>query len=159
MTQQQQPVIITLPQGYTLRRLNLSDFENNYCETLQVLTTVGEISQKQFNELFQYWESLPEIYNPHVITNQQGKIVATGMLLVERKLIHSCGLVGHIEDISVLQTEQGKSLGLYIVRYLANLAKARGCYKVILDCSPENIKFYNKCGFNQCGIEMSQRFD
>ena len=81
------------------------------------------------------------------------------MLLVERKLIHSCGLVGHIEDISVLQTEQGKSLGLYIVRYLANLAKARGCYKVILDCSPENIKFYNKCGFNQCGIEMSQRFD
>ncbi|RLV91425.1 Glucosamine 6-phosphate N-acetyltransferase [Spathaspora sp. JA1] len=82
-----------------------------------------------------------------------GLIVATGILFVERILIHECGLVGHIEDISVYEREQGKKL----VTSLAKLAKKAGCYKVILDCSEENVPFYNKCGFKICGIEMSLR--
>ncbi|EGW33209.1 uncharacterized protein SPAPADRAFT_60539 [Spathaspora passalidarum NRRL Y-27907] len=150
--------INTLPQGYTFRRLKVTDYSNNYCETLRGLTTVGNISSEQFEDLFNHWTSLPEIYRPHVITDTNGKVVATGMLLVERKLIHECGLVGHIEDISVYETEQGKKLGIYLVTSLAKLAKEAGCYKVILDCSEENIGFYTKCQFKVCGVEMTQRF-
>ncbi|RLV95780.1 Glucosamine 6-phosphate N-acetyltransferase [Spathaspora sp. JA1] len=150
--------INTLPQGYTFRKLKLSDYSNNYCETLKGLTTVGNISPEQFEDLYNHWSSLPELYRPHVITDSTGLIVATGMLFVERKLIHECGLVGHIEDISVYEREQGKKLGIYLVTSLAKLAKQAGCYKVILDCSEENVPFYNKCGFKICGIEMSQRF-
>ena len=35
-----------LPQGYTFRKLKLTDYDNQYLETLKVLTTVGEISKK-----------------------------------------------------------------------------------------------------------------
>ena len=39
------------------------------------------------------------------------RIVGTGTLLIERKVIHSCGLVGHIEDVVVHSDYRGLSLG------------------------------------------------
>ncbi|EER34575.1 glucosamine 6-phosphate N-acetyltransferase [Candida tropicalis MYA-3404] len=148
-----------LPPGYTFRKLKVTDYDNQYLETLKVLTTVGDISKESFTELFEHWSSLPSIYHPHVITNSAGIVVATGMLLVEKKLIHECGLVGHIEDISVAKSEQGKKLGYYLVTSLTKIAEDNKCYKVILDCSPENVGFYEKCGYKDAGVEMSCRFD
>ncbi|CAI5756586.1 unnamed protein product [Candida verbasci] len=150
---------ISLPDGYSFRKLKSSDYENNYLETLKVLTTVGEIKQSEFEELICHWESLPDIYHPRVITNNSGLIVGTGMLFIERKAIHECGKVGHIEDISVFESEQGKKIGNFMVCSLAKIAKEKGCYKVILDCDVKNIGFYEKCGFKNSGIEMVQRFD
>ncbi|KAL6452582.1 GNA1 Glucosamine 6-phosphate N-acetyltransferase [Candida maltosa Xu316] len=147
-----------LPPGYTFRKLKLTDYDNQYLETLKVLTTVGEISKESFTDLFEHWSSLPSIYFPHVITNTEGTVVATGMLFIEQKLIHECGLVGHIEDISVAKTEQGKKLGHYLVTSLTSVAEQNKCYKVILDCSPENVGFYEKCGYKNGGVEMVCRF-
>lgn len=157
MTQEQTPAT-TLPEGYTFRALEASDYANDYLETLKVLTTVGDISESSFIKLIQHWQTYSSIYHPHVITNPQGKVVATGMLLVELKAIHECGKVGHIEDISVALTEQGKKLGNYMVCSLSRLAKEQGCYKVILDCGEHNVGFYEKCGYKQAGVEMAQRF-
>lgn len=147
-----------LPQGYTFRKLKLTDYDNQYLETLKVLTTVGEISKEEFTELYNHWSSLPSIYHPYVITNASGIVVATGMLFVEKKLIHECGKVGHIEDISVAKSEQGKKLGYYLVTSLTKVAQENDCYKVILDCSPENVGFYEKCGYKDGGVEMVCRF-
>jgi hypothetical protein len=33
-------------------------------------------------------------------------------------------------------------------------AKAMGCYKVILDCSEENVAFYQKCGLMRKEVQM-----
>lgn len=33
-------------------------------------------------------------------------------------------------------------------------ANARGCYKVILDCSEDNIAFYQKCGLERKEVQM-----
>lgn len=148
-----------LPEGYSFRKVAAGDYSNNYLDTLKVLTTVGEISQGQFEDLFKEWDSLPEVYQPHVITNESGVVVATGMLLIERKLIHGCGKVGHIEDIAVAKSEQGKKLGLAMINGLSDLAEKKGCYKIILDCSPHNVGFYEKCGYSNAGVEMSKRFD
>ena len=146
-----------LPEGYTIRPLKLSDYSNNYVETLKVLTTVGEIPLDKFTKLFHHWESLP-LYHPHVITNEEGTVVATGMLFVEKKLIHECGSVGHIEDISVATTEQGKKLGKTMILELTEIAGREGCYKVILDCDEKNAGFYEKCGYSVAGVEMTKRF-
>ena len=154
----QEEIKMSLPDGYSFRKLKSTDYSNNYIETLKVLTTVGEINQEQFDNLFATWSKNPEIYQPHVIVNSTGTIVATGMLLVESKLIHECGKVGHIEDISVATSEQGKKLGNYLVRSLSLLAQKNGCYKVMLHCSPHNVSFYEKCGYKNDGIEMVQRF-
>ncbi|CAK9440520.1 uncharacterized protein LODBEIA_P45970 [Lodderomyces beijingensis] len=116
MTQPDPTPALSLPEGYTFRKLKSTDYSNNYLETLKVLTIVGTISQQAFADLFSTWESQSNIYHPHVITNPEGTVVATGMLLVEAKLIHECGKVGHIEDISVAESEQGKKLGNYLVR-------------------------------------------
>jgi glucosamine-phosphate N-acetyltransferase len=36
-----------------------------------------------------------------VILNERDMVVAVDSVVVEQKLIHECGLVGHIEDIAV----------------------------------------------------------
>ena len=33
-------------------------------------------------------------------------------------------------------------------------AREAGCYKVILDCSDSNVKFYEKCGFQKKEVQM-----
>lgn len=149
---------MSLPKDYSLRPVQQSDLAQ-YVEVLSVLTTVGSVSESDFAKLVAHWEENPEIYYPMVVTNEKDVVVATGMLVVERKLIHGCGKVGHIEDIAVAETEQGKKVGQYLIDHLSLEAKARGCYKVILDCAERNVGFYEKCGYTRAGVQMSQRYD
>lgn len=65
-----------------------------------------------------------------VVCDGEGCIVGTGSLVVERKFIHSLGMVGHIEDIAVEKGQQGKKLGLRIIQALDYVAEKVGCYKV-----------------------------
>lgn len=91
------------------------------------------------------------------------QLVAVGTVFVERKFTRGLGVVGHIEDIAVSKTMQGRKLGLYLIKSLEEIARTQGCYKVILDCSTANIRgsdlkregtetltpsaFYEKCGY------------
>lgn len=147
---------IMVPQGYSIRELKETDYEA-YVDTLKVLTTVGDIPFEKFKEVLDHWAQLDGTYYPTVIANEKDVVVATGMLLVERKIIHECGAVGHIEDISVAKSEQGKKLGISMIKHLSEVAKNAGCYKVILDCSPHNVGFYEKCGYKNDGSEMCLR--
>lgn len=49
------------------------------------------------------------------------------------------GLVGHIEDIAVSSSAQGRKLGLRIIQALVGISEGLGCYKTILDCNRDNI--------------------
>ncbi|KAI6086482.1 acetyltransferase [Hypoxylon rubiginosum] len=146
-----------LPEGYTARSLRLADYDAGFLDCLRVLTTVGEISKEQFAERYQ-WMSSQDTYYVLVIEDK-GKIVGTGALLVERKFIHSLGLVGHIEDIAVAKDQQGKKLGLRLIQALDFIAEKVGCYKTILDCSEANEGFYVKCGFRRAGLEMAHYYN
>ncbi|KAH3660847.1 uncharacterized protein OGAPODRAFT_91830 [Ogataea polymorpha] len=147
-----------LPQGYNLRPLEKEDFDRGYLQTLETLTSVGDVDQEHFNDIVDYWKSQPKTYKNLVITDYESQVVAVGSLIVETKLIHSCAKVGHIEDIAVRPDQQGKKLGLYLIRQLIELAKEEGCYKAILDCDPKNEGFYVKCGMSRAGLEMEYRF-
>lgn len=147
--------------GYSIRRIEKQDYEGAL-EALSALTTVGSVSKTQFEETLNYWNQVkvstePEVlqYHPYVIVHD-GKVAATGMLFIERKLIHECGLVGHIEDIAVSPHHQGKQLGRSLIEHLTTLG-LKHCYKVILDCDEKNVKFYEKCGYSKAGIEMQRR--
>lgn len=59
--------------------------------------------------------------------------------------MRNCGKAGHIEDVVVDASARGMHLGKKVIDYLTNYAEAMGCYKVKLDCSPENTQFYEKC--------------
>jgi glucosamine-phosphate N-acetyltransferase len=73
--------------------------------------------------------------------------------------IHNRGLCGHIEEVSVAKDHQGKRIGLKVIQALDSVAVSLGCYKTILDCSPENEPFYVKCGYHNSGVEMSHYYE
>lgn len=147
---------IGLKEGYTIRPLARDDL--GALEVLKVLTTVGNIPQDEFHKQVEYWSSHDDTYFPTIVANQSNKVVACGMLVIERKLIHERGLVGHIEDIAVASDQQGLSLGKHLIQALSSIARNSGCYKVILDCDEKNVKFYEKCGYRRAGVEMDLRF-
>ncbi|KAL3473468.1 acyl-CoA N-acyltransferase [Aspergillus californicus] len=147
-----------LPLGYTIRPLRRSDYHLGYLDVLRVLTTVGEISQEAWDARFDWISSHNDEYYLLVICDEKDAIVGTGSLIVERKFIHSLGMVGHIEDIAVEKGQQGKKLGLRIIQALDFVAEKVGCYKTILDCSETNEGFYLKCGFKRAGLEMAHYY-
>ena len=123
-------VLAALPPGYTIRPLRRSDFQRGYLDVLRVLTTVGEVSDEQWNQRYDWISSRNDEYYLLVVCDEAERIVGTGSLIVERKFIHSLGLVGHIEDIAVEKGQQGKKLGLRIIQALDFVASNVGCYKV-----------------------------
>eukprot|EP00878_Enallax_costatus_P031181 GHUV01034075.1.p1 GENE.GHUV01034075.1~~GHUV01034075.1.p1 ORF type:complete len:134 (+),score=26.98 GHUV01034075.1:319-720(+) len=88
-----------------------------------------------------------------------GKLVGTASLIVEKKFIHSCGKVGHIEDVVVDEAARGQKLGQRLIEELISIAKQQGCYKVILDCGEHNVPFYEKCGLTKKEVQMVKYLD
>lgn len=138
-----------------IRKLEEGDFDKAYLELLKQLTYVGEISQEQFRQ------NLSQIQSNHhiMVMEHDSKIVATGTLLVETKFIHQCGRVGHIEDIVVDSDHRQQGLGQQMISHLVEQARHLGCYKVILDCSGDNVVFYQKCGFRPKEQMMAHYFE
>lgn len=82
-------VAAALPEGYTIRPLQRGDYAAGFLDVLRVLTTVGEISQADFEARFDDMKqtgSGPVGSHVLVILDGEGKVVGTGALLVERKL-------------------------------------------------------------------------
>jgi glucosamine-phosphate N-acetyltransferase len=125
-------VIAELPENYTIRPLRRSDYNRGYLDVLRVLTTVGDISEDDWNKRYAWITSRNDEYYMLVVCDGEDRVVGTGSLIVERKFIHSLGMVGHIEDIAVEKNQQGKKLGLRIIQALDYVAAHVGCYKVCL---------------------------
>ena len=110
-----------------------------------------------------------------VVDKQTDRIVGAGGVFIERKFLRDLGLVGHIEDIAVDKSQQGKKIGLRIINALTSISEGCGCYKTILNCSDKNIRelffgglfflwvlligfwvlaFYEKCGYVKKENEM-----
>ena len=105
------------------------------------------------------FSSLWETYNNNqnaltLVAEKYEKIIGTGSVLIEQKFLRGGGKVGHIEDIVVDNRSREKGVGKTIIDFLVEIAKERGCYKVILSCSNENVPFYIKCGFRLTENEM-----
>jgi len=82
-------------------------------------------------------------------------LIGIGTLFVLHK-IH-CNNIGQIEDVCIDDKYRNKGYGAYIVKYLTDYALNNlKCYKCILNCSQNNVEFYNKCGYSNCGYQMSK---
>lgn len=141
-----------------IRELETNDYELGYLNVLSDLTKVGTISKTEWLNQYRIISSNPFIQIWVIHDTVDNQIVGTATLLIEPKFIHNCGLVGHIEDVVLKKSTQGTGLGKQIVTFLAEKAKLRGCYKVILDCTKETIGFYEKCGFTVKNTQMAVYF-
>jgi glucosamine-phosphate N-acetyltransferase len=52
---------------------------------------------------------------------------------------------------------EGHGIGSALINHALHFARTVGCYKVVLDCSDNNISFYQKAGFRV--HETSMRYD
>ena len=113
-----------------------------------------------------------QVYFPLVIVSKaDDQVVGTGTVFMEKKFLRGLATVGHIEDIAVDKSQQGKKLGLRIIQALTGISEGLGAYKTILNCSDHNIRecvrtkieivvenprtaFYEKCGFVKKENEM-----
>ncbi|KAJ2906012.1 Acetyltransferase [Zalerion maritima] len=153
-------VAAALPEGLDIRPLRKSDYNTGFLDCLRVLTTVGDMTVEQFNDRWDWMAAQNGTYFVLVIEDTSTKkVVGTGALLIEKKFIHSLGSAGHIEDIAVDKTQQGKKLGLRIINALDFISEKVGCYKTILDCSEANEGFYVKCGYKRAGRQMAHYYN
>jgi len=118
----------SLPEGFLVRRLASSDYPS-YLPLLEQLTTVGPVTEDQFREQFAAMD--PDIYHIYVVEHVPTHcVVAAASLVIERKFIHQCGKVGHIEDVVTDSRFRGQKLGHTVIRKLYEVAQSAGCYKV-----------------------------
>jgi glucosamine-phosphate N-acetyltransferase len=143
---------------FEVREISSKDLPRGFFETLSNLAEVGRISEDQENakKILREITSYP-FCKIFVAVKNDGEIVGSNTLLIEQKFIHNGGKVGHIEDVVTKKGYEGLGIGTALVGESLRFAKQMKCYKVILDCSEENMPFYKKIGFNEHGISM--RYD
>ena len=138
---------------FSVRELEEKDLQNGFIETLNFLRTVGNLSDSQLKTIFKKIKSNPD-NKIFVAVDEDGKVMGATTLIIEQKFIHEGGKVGHIEDVVTHKDFRKMGIGKALIERALEVAKAAGCYKVILNCVEENLPFYGKLGFHKHGLEM-----
>lgn len=135
------------------RLLSLNDYHKGYFELLSQLTISPKISYNEFVTIFQeiFINRNHEVFVIEDVELQ--KIIGSGTVIIENKFIRAGRSIGHIEDIVVDASYRKQKLGQLIVNQLIDFCKLRNCYKIILDCTPNNASFYEKLGFHKSESE------
>lgn len=136
--------------------------KDKYLKLLSELTFISYIDNSLFkknveriNEMGKIIVGIKgEINKPNI----DFKIVASGTILFEPKIIRGGKYVGHIEDIVVLKELRGNKICEELLDILKVCAMYNNCYKVILGCNEEIKKVYTKNGFEQKGVHMAEYF-
>lgn len=99
------------------------------------------------------------IYNEKIIENSKQKDleVCHGTLILNLRKAINGDPVGIIEDIWTEPSFRKRGLASQLIKELIEIAKDKKCYKIILDCSDENVKLYSKLGFKKW--QNSMRLD
>ena len=140
---------------YTIREIEEKDIESGgLLDVLENLAPVGDLSKPTAKVILKEIKSNP-LHKIFVAVLQDGKnegwVIGATTLLVEPKFIFGGGRVGHIEDVAVRFEYQRKGIGFKLVSYATEQAATMRCVRTILDCSNENIPFYEKTGYSRFG--------
>ncbi len=139
---------------YEIRSIEENDYEKDFFSLLNQLTQSDKISKNDFIYKLSEIKKSGDVF----VIEDNNKIIASGKLLIEQKLIRNGGKVGHLEDIVVHYEYRKFGLGKLIVDHIVDLAKKEGCYKIIGDCSDDIINFYLKIGFQKKGNQIAIYF-
>lgn len=102
----------------------------------------------------QWWKILDEHTNTYLVAEVDNKVMGVAALITVSKILRSGSRMGLIEDVAVDPEARGLGLGKLLIEELKLLAVEAGCYKVVLNCSDQNVPFYEKCDFYQAENQM-----
>ena len=142
--------------------INIKTLELNqkhYNEIIQLYNNFSKIDKiiLNFKNLKSLIERLPQNHNIFLYL-ENNIIVGAITLIIEEKIIHSGGKVGHIEDFVVLDEYRNKGIGSLLYNYVKILCEQNKCYKMILDCNELLENYYIKKGFVKKGSCLGYYF-
>ncbi len=126
-----------------IRPMFATDLDHGFLETLEALTTVN-LTREQAVEVYQ---RRMRTHLDTFVALIGRQVVGTATVIIEQKYLHSGGYCGHIEDVAVNKQFQTHGIGSKLIRHCLQFCQDEGCYKVILDCAPHLIGYYEKFQF------------
>lgn len=137
----------------TFRHINEEDYYKGYFELLEFLSVVKKSS---FDEFKDQMSIIKKSNSCIYVLEEDNNIVASVTIIIEYKFIRNLGKVCHIEDMVIHKKYQSKKYGSKLISLTKEIAKLNNCYKMILDCSEDNMGFYVKQGFEKksCGMAL-----
>ena len=139
--------------SYRIREIDLDDLNHGFLEALSNLSDTRGLDLEDARMLLLKIRINP-FHKIFVAVKEDDEVIGTTTLIIEQKFIHNCGLVGHVEDVSVRKDYEGAGVGNALVKKAVESAEKFGCYKCVLDCETRLIKFYEKLGFRKHEIAM-----
>ncbi len=140
-------------EGFEVREARPADIANGLLETLGHLSDLEGITAAEGRAVLREMKRAG-IYRLLVACSKDGSVVGATTLLVERKLIHRGGRVGHVEDVAVRVGFEGKGVGRSLVEAAVEAARDQGCYKCVLDCREGLVGYYGRLGFRRHDVGM-----
>lgn len=141
-----------------VRELRLEDLAlgSGFFETLAHLRKDPEIDCDRMAEIFAKRREHGAVTYVVVVNSQ---IVSTTSIVFEYKFIHNGGLIAHVEDVATREGAEYEKRGYasMLLQKAIAIAREKGAYKLILDCSWANVIFYVKQGLRP--IEVCMRVD
>ena len=127
---------------------------NSFFDTLSNLTEIGiDVYNKEFSR--KIFEKIKKVDNIKIfVAIKDSDIVGSITALIEQKFVHNGGKICHIEDVVTRKGFEKLGIGSILVEKVIEFAIQEKCYKVILNCSEYNSKFYEKLGFYKHDVGM-----
>ena len=138
------------------RLLRKDDFDKGFFELLSQLTRAPKPSREEFEQVFEEEAASRDCV---FVIESDGVLIGSCKLCVERKFHNAMTMMGHIEDVVVHESHRRLGLGILLINYATDTAFEKNCYKVVLDCAQKNVSFYESCGYQVHGTEMTKYKD
>lgn len=131
-----------------VREFKKSDIYSGLLETLQEVWSINEISEDTITNFLSNDNYL------YVVELENGEIIGSANLHLQKKLIRNGGIAGFIEDVVVREKYRNNKIGSLLIEKIIKKSKELNCYKLVLSCFPERKNFYERNGFFEESITM-----
>lgn len=139
---------------FKIKELTKKNITSEFFVTLNNLSKTIKENIKKGRKAFKHIQKNKN-HRILVAIDENNFVIGLTTLLIERKFIHEFGKLGHIEDVVVREGFEGNGIGGALIDKAKKIAKKEDCYRIILNCSDDKIKFYEKLGYKKRENEMA----
>ncbi|MDP3990746.1 MAG: GNAT family N-acetyltransferase [Candidatus Nealsonbacteria bacterium] len=135
-----------------VRQLRVKDLEKGFLETLDRLIPIGGLSIKKAKHIFRKITLNPVYWT--IVAEKNNMVVGTATVLFQQEFFGNGTFMAHVENVVVHEKCSGQGIATMLMQAVDQEIRKRNCFRVVLNCSDDNISFYEKLGYERKGNEM-----
>lgn len=146
---------------FTITRLTptlLREQFPSFCETLNHLSSIGDLTLDQALEVLQKSDASWS-FMAVALDDETREIIASGTLLIQPTFMRWGKNAAHVECIVTRKWYEWQGIGKAIMHAIIDYAKTQDCYKIIGDCDESLVGRYEKFGLKNAGVFIRQYLD